>query len=119
MKEEKKKTDIAESETWKICSNPPVAAFIFALASMIFSEEFMRFVQGRDWARACLWVVCTWFGFFLFWSVVVSFVRVFVEDRCVKMFAKVGKWKTVLVMLSSVILFVIVFYVMRFVMFKE
>ena len=110
MKAEKKKTDIAESETWKICSKPPVAAFIFALASMIFSEEFMRLVQEKNWPRACFWVLCTWLGFFLFWCAVTAFAHTLLEKGRAKLFVKAGKWKIAFVVLLSIIVFAIAFY---------
>lgn len=110
MKEEKDKKNITESEVWNIYSNPLVSAFVFALASMIASGEFMRLVTEGDWIRACVFVFVTWLGFFLFFSIVSASAAAFLVNW--KLFNKLKKWKTAIAVLFSILVFVIVYYIM-------
>lgn len=108
---------IEESETYKICSSPPVAALIATLAAMMIDSDFMRYVLDKDWKSACVCIVGTWFLFALFWTVVIVSVHTILENPKRKFFAKAGKWKTLIVVATLLIVFCFVFYAIHFCIF--
>lgn len=117
MSTKEQEPKIEESETGKICSSPPVAALIATLAAMMIDDDFMQCVLDKDWKSACVCILGTWFAFSLFWVVVIVSVHTILENPARKFFTKAGKWKTLIVVVTILIVFCFAFYVIHFCIF--
>lgn len=111
MKKDEKSVRLEQTESWKICSSPTVAAFVFALASMVFSGEFERMLHEGQWGYLIVWVCATWFGFFIFW-VAVCAVFDQLEEKIPKKLKRFSKWFVAAV---AVVVFVILYYVIHYI----
>lgn len=117
MSNKEQEPKLEEWETSKICSSPPVAALIAALAAMMIDDDFMQYVLNKDWKSACDCIFGTWFAFSLFWVVVIVSVHSILENPSRKFFAKAGKWKTLIVAAVILLVFCFAFYIIHFCIF--
>ena len=76
MRQVEKRNKTLDSESGKLCCDPTVSSFVFALASMVFNDEFQWLLVARDWGMMLGYVVITYFGFFFFFCFVVSVLSV-------------------------------------------
>ena len=106
-----KKVDEEFKRSEELFGDPAITSFVCAMASMVFSEEFMGMVQNREWGIMILWVIVTWFGFWMFWAAAVASFSVFAESW--KLFDRAGKWLRPIALVFSVVVFAAIFYIIH------
>lgn len=111
-----KKVDEKLKRSEELFGDPAITSFVCAMASMVFSEEFMGMVQNREWGIMIFWIIVTWFGFWMFRAVAVASFSVFAESW--KLFDRAGKWLRPIALVFSVVVFAVVFWIIQFIALK-
>lgn len=93
----------------ELFGEPIITSFVCAMASMVFSEDFMGMVQKREWGMMIFWVIVTWVGFWMFRGVVVASFSVFAKSW--NLFDRAGKWLRPIAIVFSVVVFAAIFWI--------